>query len=121
MGWLDIKLDMTTMVVGAMVIGISVDDTIHFMHKFQHYREQTGDTAAAVRETLSTTGAAMLITTLVLACGFFTITAGRFSNTQAMGLLAGVACIVAFACDVLLAPALMKVIGYREPKPGRPA
>ena len=67
MGWTGIKLDSTTMMIGAMVIGISVDDTIHFMHKFSSYYARTGDFAAAVHETLSTTGAAMLVTTLVLA------------------------------------------------------
>jgi len=116
MGWLDIKLDSTTMVIGAMVIGVSVDDTIHFMHKFQRYRETSGDTAAAVRATLSTTGVAMLVTSLVLTFGFFTIVAGSFSNVRAMGLLSGTACIVAFVCDVLLAPALMKLIRWREPR-----
>ena len=43
-----------------------------------------------------------------------TANVSSFSNTKAMGLLSGVACLVAFACDVLLAPALMKAIGYRE-------
>lgn len=116
MGWLDIKLDSTTMVIGAMVIGISVDDTIHFMHKFQRYRESSGDTAASVRATLATTGVAMLVTSLVLTFGFLTLLAGSFSNVRAMGLLSGTACVVAFVCDVLLAPALMKLIRWREPK-----
>jgi len=121
MGWLDIKLDSTTMMIGAMVIGISVDDTIHFMHKFRSYLHTTGDVGRAVRETLSTTGAAMLVTTLVLAAGFFTMCFGSFSNTRALGGLSAVACIVAFACDVLLAPALVRVVGGGHPRPKRRA
>jgi len=93
------------------IIGISVDDTIHFMHKFRGYLRAGGDIEHAVRETLATTGAAMLVTTLVLAAGFFTMCFGSFSNTRAMGGLAGIACLIAFACDVLLAPALMQIVG----------
>ncbi len=113
MGWAGIKLDSTTMMIGAMVIGISVDDTIHFMHKFRTYYARGGEFAPAVRETLSTTGSAMLVTTLVLASGFFTMAFGSFSNTRSLGVLAGAACLVAFVCDVMLAPALMRVVKMR--------
>ena len=43
------RSDSTTIVVGAMVIGIAVDDTIHFMHKFHRYFEETGDLETAAR------------------------------------------------------------------------
>ncbi|MGY8739029.1 MAG: hypothetical protein ACKVIW_16100, partial [bacterium] len=51
LGWGQIPIDMTTMLIGAMVIGIAVDDTIHFMHKFHRYFEETGDIELAVTET----------------------------------------------------------------------
>jgi hypothetical protein len=120
MGWFGIKLDSTTMMIGAMVIGISVDDTIHFMHKFRDYFGRAGDFRAAVYQTLSTTGAAMLVTTLVLASGFFMMGFGSFANTRALGVLSGTACLVAFACDVMLAPALMRVVTMREPHASSP-
>ena len=63
MGCAGLALDSTTMLIGAMVIGIAVDDTIHFMHKFHRYFEETGDLEWAVRETLRTTGSALLFTT----------------------------------------------------------
>ena len=70
MGFADIPLDMTTLLIGGVVIGLAVDDTIHFMHKFNRYYEDTGDPGAAVHETLMTTGSALLFTSLVLGLGF---------------------------------------------------
>jgi predicted RND superfamily exporter protein len=107
MGWLDFPLDATTIMVGAMVIGLAVDDTIHFMHKFRLYFARSGDARDAIRETLSSTGAALLFTTLVLAGGFFVMSFASMTNTRHFGILAGTATGVAFIADVVVAPALM--------------
>ena len=106
-GWLDIALDTTTMMVGAMVIGIAVDDTIHFMHKFQRYFDLTGDVERAVRETLRTTGSALLFTTLVLMAGFAVFLFGGMTNMRIFGGLAAMATGIAFLADLLIAPALL--------------
>jgi hypothetical protein len=110
MGWLGIPLDSTTMMVGAMVIGIAVDDTIHFMHKFQGYFDETGDLETAVGETLRTTGSALLFTSLVLALGFSVFALGEMSNVRVFGLLLSFASVVAFLADLLVAPALLTVV-----------
>ena len=60
-------MDLFTMMVASISIGLAVDDTIHFMHNFRRYYELTGDPAVAIAETLHTTGRAMLVTTVVLA------------------------------------------------------
>ncbi len=109
-GWLDVPLDGTTILIGAVVIGLAVDDTIHFMHKFQRYYAATGDARAAIHETLATTGAAMLFTTLVLCGCFFIFTLAYLSNIARFGLLGGMAIIVAFLADVLVGPALMVLV-----------
>ena len=110
MGWLDIPLDTTTLLVGGIVIGLAVDDTIHFMHKFNRYLEDTGDARVAVHRTLATTGSALLFTSLVLTLGFSVFLFGYMVNTFQIGLLCGFATIVAFLADVLVAPALMVLI-----------
>jgi predicted RND superfamily exporter protein len=56
MGWLGIRLDGSALLVGAIVFGLAVDDTIHFMNKFSSYYEDSGDSEAAILETLRTTG-----------------------------------------------------------------
>jgi predicted RND superfamily exporter protein len=116
MGFLDIRLDASTILIGAMVIGLAVDDTIHFTHKFRIYYNKFGDTRIAIRETLSSTGAALLFTTLVLASGFGAMTLATMVNTRTFGMLAALATLVAFAADVLVAPALMTLFVQRTQK-----
>ncbi|HEB88801.1 MAG TPA: hypothetical protein ENI85_04450 [Deltaproteobacteria bacterium] len=110
MGWLGKPLDSVTMMVGAMVIGIAVDDTIHFMHKFHRYFEESGDLEMAVRETLRTTGSALLFTSLVLMAGFSIFGLSEMSNIRAFGLLSAFAALVAFLADLLVAPALLALV-----------
>ncbi len=110
MGWGGVPIDTTTMLIGAMVIGIAVDDTIHFMHKFQRYFEETGDLERAVTETLRTTGSALLFTSIVLAAGFAVFGLGEMSNVRTFGLLASFAAIVALLADLLVAPALLALV-----------
>jgi predicted RND superfamily exporter protein len=114
MGWSGLALDSTTMLVGAMVIGIAVDDTIHFMHKFHRYYEETDDLEWAVRETLRTTGSALLFTTLVLAAGFAIFEFSEMGNLRIFGGLSAMAALVAFAADLLVAPALLAVVEGRR-------
>lgn len=115
MGWMGISLDTTTMMIGALVIGIAVDDTIHFMHKFHRYYEESGDLELAVAETLRTTGSALLFTSLVLTAGFVIFGFSEMSNIRTFGLFAAFSAIVAFLADLLVAPALLSVVeGYRK-------
>jgi len=112
-----IPLDITTVLLGSIVLGLAVDDTIHFMYRFNHSYAASGDPHVAVRDTLETTGAALLFTSLVLAAGFFILMFGYMVNVSNFGLLLGVATLVAFLADVLMAPALMTLI---SPRLGRP-
>ncbi|TDJ11015.1 MAG: hypothetical protein E2O66_10205 [Deltaproteobacteria bacterium] len=110
MGFGGIPLDMTTLLIGGVVIGLAVDDTIHFMHKFNRYYESSGDPAAAVHETLVTTGSALLFTSIVLSVGFGIFMGGYMVNIFWFGLLSSTAVVVAFVADITLAPALMMLV-----------
>ena len=115
MGWLSIRLDMFTMLIASIVIGLAVDDTIHFMYNFKHYYMETNSVPEAVKKTLSTAGRAMLTTSVVLSIGFFIFMFASMNNLFYFGLLAGSAVLLALAADLFLAPALMAlVMGYRE-------
>ncbi|MBW2401430.1 MAG: MMPL family transporter [Deltaproteobacteria bacterium] len=107
MGWLGIALDTFTLLIGGIAIGLAVDDTIHFMHGFRKYYEELGDTPAAVRETLRTTGHALLVTSIVLSLSFFIYAFASLTNLVKFGLLTGVTIIFAFIADITLSPALM--------------
>jgi predicted RND superfamily exporter protein len=109
MGFSGIPMDLSNILVGSVAIGLVVDDTIHFMHNFRRYFEQSGDVARSVDLTLRTTGRAMLITSVVLSCGFFSTMLAEMRNTFYYGLLTGCAVILALAADFFLAPALMAI------------
>ena len=114
MGWAGIRMDLFSMLVGSIAIGLAVDDTIHFMHNFRRYFEQSGDAEYAVTETLLTTGRAMLVTTCVLSIGFFAFMFAGMKNLFNFGFLTGTTLIMALASDYFLAPALMIVLNKKK-------
>jgi len=110
MGWFAIPMNLFTMLVGNIAIGLAVDDTIHFMHNFRRYFEESGDAKAAVMETLHTTGRAMLITSCVLSIGFFIFMFATMNNLIQFGFLTGLVIILALFADYFIAPALMVIV-----------
>jgi predicted RND superfamily exporter protein len=108
-----IPLDMFTLLIGSIAIGLAVDDTIHFMHNFRRYYLQSGDSKKAIEQTFFTTGKAMLITTIVLSLGFYSYLFGDMISVQNFGLLTGSVIVLALLADLLLAPALMIVVAKR--------
>jgi len=116
MGWFAIPMNLFTMLVGNIAIGLAVDDTIHFMHNFRRYFEESGDAKAAVMETLHTTGRAMLITSCVLSIGFFIFMFATMNNLIQFGFLTGLVIILALFADYFIAPALMVIVNRPEKK-----
>ncbi|MGI9592480.1 MAG: efflux RND transporter permease subunit [Myxococcota bacterium] len=110
MGWLGVGIDTFTLLIGCIAIGLAVDDTIHFMHNFRRYFEQTADVREAVRRTLASTGQAMLVTSCVLSAGFFIYMGSNMPTLFRFGLLTGSTIILAFLADVIFAPALMALV-----------
>ena len=80
MGWFGLTIDMFTMMIGSIAIGLAVDDTIHFIHGFRRDFERLGDARLAVRETLQTTGRALLVTSVVLSSGFLVFALSEMRN-----------------------------------------
>lgn len=117
MGLAGIDLDSSNMLIGSIAIGLIVDDTIHFMNGFNRHWRQTGDTHAAVRQTLLSTGRAMMTTSLVLALGFLTYAFSSMRNVMNFGLLTALVILLALMVDFFLMSALLKIVK----KPGLPA
>ena len=109
----NIPLDMFTLLIGSIAIGLAVDDTIHFMHNFRRYYLASGDSAKAIEQTFFTTGKAMVITTIVLSLGFYAYLMANMISVQNFGLLTGSVIVLALLADLLLAPALMIVAAKR--------
>ena len=112
-----VSMDLFTMMVASIAIGLAVDDTIHFMHNFRRYYEETGDPQLAVYKTLHTTGRAMLVTTIVLSIGFFIFVFADMKNLLNFGVLTSFTILMALLADYLVAPALMVLV---NPGPAAP-
>lgn len=108
MGWLGIDLSTGTVMVAAVVIGMAVDDTIHYLVRFG--REYDGDTAAAIRRVTTRTGMALTVTSTVLVLGLWVGGFGSFKPTTYFSLLSGTTMILALACDLLVLPACLVIV-----------
>jgi predicted RND superfamily exporter protein len=107
MGWSGIDLDSSNLLIGSIVIGLIVDDTIHFMHNFTRYYRRNSDTPLAIQKTLMTTGRALLVTSLVLFFGFLVYGLSSLSNIFNFGFLTALAILLALAADFFIVPALL--------------
>ncbi|MCW8895128.1 MMPL family transporter [Sulfurimonas sp.] len=106
----NMPLDIFTMLIGAIIIGLSVDDTVHFFHNYSRYHASGVGVRKAIQETMMGTGRAMIATTIVLSLGFYIYMFASMSNLVNFGILTGSAIIIALLSDILLAPALLKLI-----------
>lgn len=106
-GWLDFPLDMFTMLIGNIAIGLAVDDTVHFMHNFRRYFALTKDVREATRRTFLAVGRPMVVTSIVLSAGFFIYMFATMKNLFYFGLITGITIITALLADLLVAPAVM--------------
>jgi hypothetical protein len=106
MGWLGIALDLMTITIAAVAMGIAVDNTIHYIHRYRS-DARTSDPASAIRSTHGSVGFAMLYTTLIIVTGFGSLAFSDFVPSVLFGVLTGVALSGAFLFDSTVLPALL--------------
>ncbi len=106
MGMAEIPLDMVTVMVMPMIIGIAVDDTVHYILHFKQEFRACGRYREANRRTFGRVGPAILFTTVILALGFSIFGFSDMRSLVSMGILAGAGIVAALAADLLITPAL---------------
>jgi len=121
MGFFEIKIDMSTIMIGSIAIGIVVDDTLHFMYNFRKYYEDSGDAAFAIRQTMLGTGRALLLTSLILSSGFFILMTASLSLLIVFGFLTGLTIIFALLADFFVNPALMVLVTGHAAREAHPS
>jgi len=107
MGWLKIPLDLMTITIAAISIGIAVDDTIHYIHRFTNEFRKDRDYWAAVDRSHATIGRAMYYTSITITLGFSILALSNFVPTIYFGLLTGFAMLVALLANLTLLPLLI--------------
>ncbi|MGK5094659.1 MMPL family transporter [Deltaproteobacteria bacterium TL4] len=110
MGFCHIPLDMASIIIACIVMGLVVDDTTHFIHNFLRYFHQNGDAVSAVQRTLQTVGRSMLFTSIVLSGSFFVFLWSSLNHMFIFGLISGFIVVVALLYDLILSPAMMIII-----------
>lgn len=101
-GWLGIPLDIMTITIAAIAMGIAVDDTIHFVHNYLKAPQQQ-----ALQNSFAHTGIAILFTSVVIAAGFAVFGFSSFLPSVYFGLLTAAAMLLALAADLTILPALL--------------
>ena len=107
MGWLGIPLDMMTITVAAITVGIAVDDTIHYMHRFKTEFAKDGDYLATMHRCHRSIGQAMFFTSLTIISGFSILVLSNFIPTIYFGLFTGFAMFMALLGALTLLPRLI--------------
>lgn len=102
-------------VVVAMTLGLVVDDTVHFLSKYERARRQLGmSAAAAIRYAFRTVGVALTVTSAVLTTGFLVLAQSPFAQNGQMGQLTAITIVLALLADFFLLPPLLMVFDRRR-------
>ena len=107
MGWLNIPLDMMTITIAAISVGIAVDDTIHYIHRFIREFKVDRNYIKTVRRCHESIGYAMYYTSVTIIMGFSILALSNFIPTIYFGLLTGLAMLIALVAALTLLPELL--------------
>ena len=113
-GYLVGHVGIASSVVIAVVFGIVVDDTVHFLSKYLKARREGLAAPEAVRSAFHMVGHALWTTTAVLSAGFLVFATSGFEVSWALGLLVTITIVFALVADFLLLPTLLMVIDRRN-------
>lgn len=108
MGWAGFPLDMLTITLIPMILGLAVDDTIHFMNHGKLSFIRTGNYRESVRRTFRTVGVALLMTSLILSANFMVYTSSEVLMLMHMGILATAGILSALIADFFVTPILFR-------------
>jgi hypothetical protein len=107
MGWLGIELSMVTSLIASIAIGLAVDDTIHYLVRYNREFKNNLDDKLALRETIKHVGRPIVFTTLTIGIGFAILTLSSFKPTAIFGVMMVITMLSALVGDLILLPSLM--------------
>lgn len=107
MGWLGIPLDMMTITIAAITVGIAVDNTIHYIHRFQKEFKVDQNYLMTMDRCHGSIGKAMYYTSVTITLGFSILALSEFMPTIYFGLLTGAAMVIALLGALALLPLLI--------------
>jgi len=109
MGYFRFRLDMMTMTIMPMILGIAVDDTIHFINHVKYYYEVHGNYKDAILRTYLEIGKTMCMTTVIICAMFLIYAFSPMTTMHRIGMLSIIGLTAALVADYLMTPALIYV------------
>lgn len=106
-GLLGIYLDLNTMLVGAMTLGIAVDDSIHVMNRYLTMKKTGASTRQSIEHAMNESGRAVLFSSAVLIVGFSVFCLASFTTIVYVGLFGSIIMFLALIGDLILLPAIL--------------
>jgi predicted RND superfamily exporter protein len=110
MGWFSIPLNMMTITIASITIGIAVDDTIHYIHRFQKEFSRDRNYMATLYRCHRSIGRAMYYTSITIIFGFSILAVSNFVPTVYFGLSIGFAMLAALLAALTLLPQLLVIL-----------
>ncbi len=107
MGWLGIPLDVMTITIAAICIGIGVDQSIHYIHRFRSEIKQQRSARIAIEKSHASTGKAIYYTSVIIVVGFSILGLSNFIPTIYFGVFTAFAMLVALIANLTLLPLLL--------------
>lgn len=104
---LNIPIDMGTVVIISCCLGIAVDDTIHFLANYLKHRRDGYSSQDSIAKVLTFTGPALVLTTVILICGFGTLAFATFNPNINFGIMTAIVLGTALIVDFTLLPAIL--------------
>ena len=109
-GLLEIPLDMMTITIAAITIGIAVDNSIHYIYRFKEEFNKLKDYNKTLKTCHSTVGVAILNTSITIVFGFSILVLSKFIPTIYFGIFTGIAMLLAMISVLTLLPALILIV-----------
>ena len=110
MGWVGIPLDLMTITIAAISVGIAVDDTIHYIHRFIEEFKKDRNYVATMQRCHQSIGYAMYYTSITIIIGFSILVFSNFIPSIYFGLLTGLAMLIALIASLTLLPQLLIIL-----------
>lgn len=110
MGWLGFRLDLATALIASITIGIGIDDTIHFLNTYKHFKNDNISHEKAIEETLKISGKAIIYTSLALLFGFMVLSISNFKPIIYFGILVAGTMISTTIGALLLLPSVINAL-----------
>ena len=113
-------LELVSVCAFTVCLGIAVDDTIHFLTRFQEEMHSAEDRLQAIRRAFSGVGSALVMTTIILLAGFATVAFSDSRDHRIFASMGGLTIAAALFADIIFLPAILAVYYRRQPSDPRP-